>query len=233
MSKENPLERPNYYGVIPAIVRYDPDISSSAKLLYAEISSLANLSGVCWATNKYFSELYNVQPTRVSVWVKQLETKGFIRTKVINGGLRGIELIVNPYGKAEAPLLQKQKHNKQTNNKSYGDLQNQLLTLVNKITGRSFRTLPERGVKKTLDSFSMPEIETALRALVADDWHSEKLKEFKIDYLIRATTIDKFLTIGKEVLGGNQIMSQAEIDEKLANEVIPEAPGWDMPDAVK
>jgi len=68
-----------------------------------------------------------------------------------------------------------------------------LLALVNKITGRNFRTLPERGVKKTLDVFSMVEIEYALRALAADDWHRERLSEFKIDYLIRSTTIDKFL----------------------------------------
>lgn len=68
-----------------------------------------------------------------------------------------------------------------------------LLSLVNKITGRNFRTLPERGVKKTLDAFSMAEIESALRALAADDWHRERLSEFKIDYLIRSTTIDKFL----------------------------------------
>jgi len=215
MSKDNPLERPNYYGVIPAIVRYDPDISASSKLLYAEISSLANISGVCWATNKYFAELYNVQPTRISVWVKQLETKGFIRTKVINGGLRGIELIVNPYAKAEGPLLEKQKHNKQTNNNSIVELQNQLLTLVNKVTGRNFRTLPERGVKKTLDAFSLVEIETALRALVVDDWHSERLKEFKIDYLIRATTIDKFLAIGKDTVGDRPIVTIENQDEMV------------------
>lgn len=68
-----------------------------------------------------------------------------------------------------------------------------LLVLVNKVTNRNFRTLPERGVKKTLDAFSMVEIEYALRALAADDWHRERLSEFKIDYLIRSTTIDKFL----------------------------------------
>jgi hypothetical protein len=198
-------EKPNYYGIIPASVRYDQDISSSSKLFYAEISALANVKGICWASNKYFANLYGVQPTRISVWVKELETKGYIRTKTIAGGYRGISLITNPYGKAEAPLLENQKHNKQTNNKSYVDLQNQLLVLVNEITGRSFRTLPDRGVKKTLDAFTMTEIERALRGLMADDWHSERIKEFKIDYLIRATTIDKFLGQVSDVMGNQPI----------------------------
>lgn len=80
--------------------------------------------------------------------------------------------------------------------KSKSELEKNLLALVNEVTGRSFRTLPERGVKKTLDAFSLEEIEHALRALARDPWHAEKLKEFKIDYLIRSTTIDKFLGQG-------------------------------------
>lgn len=85
------------------------------------------------------------------------------------------------------------------NSQSFVQKQKELLLLVNKITGRSFRTLPERGVKKTLDAFTLEEIDSALRALAADDWHREKLKEFKIDYLIRSTTIDKFLDRGKQI----------------------------------
>lgn len=196
---ENPLERPNYYGVITARVRYDPDTTPNAKLLYAEITALVNMRGVCWATNKYFAELYGVLPNRISVWVKQLESKGFIRTKTIKGGYRGIYLSDDPYAKAEPPLTQKQNHNNTvTNNNSYVDLKSQLLAIVNKVTGRSFRTLPERGVKKTLDSFSLVEIESALAALAADDWHAPKLKELSIDYFIRSTTIDKFLGIAEK-----------------------------------
>jgi len=212
---ENSLERPTYYGVMPADVRYDPDISASAKILFVEITALCNMTGMCWATNKYFAKLYGVQPTRISVWVKQLEAKGFISTRVIDGGLRGIDITKDPYAKAEAPLLQKQKHNTNTNNKSFVELQKSLLALVNEITGRSFRTLPERGTKKTLDAFTLEEIKLALRALVADDWHSERVKEFKIDYLIRATTIDKFLAIGKDTLGSKQSVTIENQDEMV------------------
>jgi hypothetical protein len=78
------------------------------------------------------------------------------------------------------------------------ELEKNLLALVNKVIGREFRVLPERGVKKTLDAFSLVEIELALTALARDDWHHERIKELKLDYFIRSTTIDKFLAIAKQ-----------------------------------
>lgn len=81
---------------------------------------------------------------------------------------------------------------------SRSELEKNLLSLVNKVLGREFRVLPERGVKKTLDAFSLVEIEMALTALAQDKWHAPKLKELKLDYFIRSTTIDKFLAIAKK-----------------------------------
>lgn len=195
MENEN-LERPNYYAVIPANVRYSV-VSSSAKLLYAEITALANKTGTCWASNKYFADLYDVSIDSVSRWVKELVEAGFVSTKVNKkySNRRFIRLATDgPIRKNADSYPQKcQVNNNKTNNKSYVELEKKLLVLVNEVTGRNFRTLPERGVKKTLDAFSLEEIKSALRALAADPWHREKLREFKIDYLIRSTTIDKFL----------------------------------------
>ncbi len=199
---ENNLERPGYWAILTAEVRYSKEISANAKILFAEITALQNKTGSCWASNKYFADLYGVTVKSVSDWVSQLEAAGFITTKVNKayGNKRSIRLShpieenVNSYRKKG------DVNNNKTNTNSIGDLEkskaSDLLLLVNEVTGRQFRTLPERGVKKTLDAFSLAEIRTALTALSQDSWHAPKMKEFKIDYLIRSTTIDKFLDTG-------------------------------------
>ena len=76
-------DKPNYYAVIPSNVRYDPELVPNEKLMFGEITALANKQGECWATNKYFSELYNVHINTVSIWIQHLKIKGYIETKII------------------------------------------------------------------------------------------------------------------------------------------------------
>lgn len=75
-------QKPNYYALITADVRYDDDLIPNAKLLYGEITALCNKEGYCWATNDYFAELYKTSEKTISRWVKNLESKGYIATSV-------------------------------------------------------------------------------------------------------------------------------------------------------
>ena len=79
-SKEKNIKQknPGYFSVIPADVRYDVELCPNAKLLYGEITALCNKEGYCWATNKYFSRLYQVSTVAVSTWINQLVKKGYI-----------------------------------------------------------------------------------------------------------------------------------------------------------
>jgi len=67
-----------FYSVIPATVRYDKELSANAKLMYGEITSLCSKEGFCWATNKYFMDLYGVSKMTVIRWINQLKNKGYI-----------------------------------------------------------------------------------------------------------------------------------------------------------
>ena len=71
-------ERPNYFAIIPANVRYDKNLNPNAKLLYGEITALSNKKGYCYATNEYFAELYNLSTRTITELVKKLEDSKYI-----------------------------------------------------------------------------------------------------------------------------------------------------------
>lgn len=77
------MENKSYYAVIPANVRYDPNLRDKAKLLYGEITALSNERGYCWATNEYFAKLYNVDKTTISKLIKNLIDNGYIKSHII------------------------------------------------------------------------------------------------------------------------------------------------------
>ena len=91
-------EKPSYWAVLPAAVRYDPTITAGARLLYAEISSLTDARGYCWASNSYFQQLYGISEPTVQRYLRALKAGGYIRIKDGDGGQgrRKIYAGVNP-----------------------------------------------------------------------------------------------------------------------------------------
>ncbi|QCD62854.1 helix-turn-helix domain-containing protein [Tenacibaculum maritimum] len=86
---------PSYYSIIPAPVRYDKRLTPNAKILYAEITSLTNQLGFCYASNKYFQDLYQVSKQSINTWLKQLEEYGYIKRHIYRD--RGSKQILNRY----------------------------------------------------------------------------------------------------------------------------------------
>lgn len=79
----NNNSNPAYYAVLTADVRYDKRLTPNAKLLYSEITALANQKGYCWSTNSYFAELYSVSNTSISKWISQLIEFGYLKSNLI------------------------------------------------------------------------------------------------------------------------------------------------------
>jgi len=85
-------EKPNYYAVIPANVRYAKNLTPNAKLLYAEITALCNMNGKCTASTQYFCSLYEVSRISIQKWLKILEDNNHIkRVNIYKQGSKEIE----------------------------------------------------------------------------------------------------------------------------------------------
>ena len=87
-------EKPNYYAIIPANVRYDETLKLGEKMMYGEITSLTFKTGECWASNNYFARLYKVSPQAISKWIKTLEKQKYITISYEKEGNRTLKRII-------------------------------------------------------------------------------------------------------------------------------------------
>ena len=126
------MDKPAYYAILTADVRYDKTLKPLARLLFAEITALCNKEGYCWASNQYFADLYEVDKTTVSRWIGQLKTRGYITVQLeykegskqilnryikING--EGMDEMINtPLQNDVYPIDQKTKVNTTVNTKT-------------------------------------------------------------------------------------------------------------------
>jgi hypothetical protein len=124
--------KPNYYAVIPANVRYDKELKDKAKLLYGEIVALSNKEGYCWATNNYFAELYGVSKMTISRLIQELAKRKYIdiemkykedSKEIVN---RYIKISIYPiYKNIDTPIYKKLKDNNTSiNNTSINNKEN-------------------------------------------------------------------------------------------------------------
>ena len=151
------METRGYLAVIPAEVRYCTHLTPNAKLLYGEITALADQHGNCYAVNKYFADLYQVSTVSVSKWINQLVKLGYVKatfeykkdSKEIEKRVLNISLI--PHKENFNTPLKKSLRNNIYNNNTH--------TLDNIINNN---TLPTKN--KTVH-FS-PEVEKALEYFI-------------------------------------------------------------------
>ena len=89
------------WAILPAMVRYDPDIPANAKLIYAEIAAKVNIHGYCYSHNKHFALCFGLSEDRASALIKQLEKAGYILIDIdkhrVNSERRRIYLTAKPY----------------------------------------------------------------------------------------------------------------------------------------
>lgn len=153
------MEKKSYYAIIPANVRYDTELTPNAKLLYGEITVLCNEKGYCWASNRYFADLYEVSNVTISNWISQLVDKGYLYREVeyVEGTKeikRRIVGIIPPVGEIKIQKTAGKTKKKEKKNilKEYTDnqeLRNSISDFI-KMRKDLGNPLTERGLKLNL-----------------------------------------------------------------------------------
>lgn len=90
MHNVNEESKPGYYAIIPSNVRYCSELKFAERLLYGEITALLTKEGYCFASNRYFADLFGVITGTVSRWISHLEKLGFIRVELIRNDKKEI-----------------------------------------------------------------------------------------------------------------------------------------------
>ena len=157
------MEKPNYYAIIPAEIRYDKQLTANAKLLYGEITSLCNEKGVCWVSNQYFADLYSTTKETISRWISQLAKKKYIAIKMFyKKDSKEIDkriISISKFFQDEIPI-------DENVNTSYQENQgNNVLTKTSTPYSQKCQTPLDKNVKENITSINNINIYTAKNIL--------------------------------------------------------------------
>ena len=104
---------PGYTAVLPPRVRYDKALSATAKLLYAEISAMADVTGFCWASNRYLAALFGLSKRTVTDLITQLQRRGYVEADVLRDEKNAVQerrLYITDAGLMRLPPIAKNRY---------------------------------------------------------------------------------------------------------------------------
>lgn len=79
--------------ILKSVLR-DNRLTFLERLLLIHIISLCKKNGYCWATNRYFCDIYNVTQVTISKSISNLATFGYIKTEYDNKGTNNSKRII-------------------------------------------------------------------------------------------------------------------------------------------
>ena len=219
-------EKPNYYSILTADVRYDKELKANEKLLFSEITALANKYGYCTASNGYLADLYGVKKTTISHWLIHLKEKNYIsieierndKKEIISRKIYPISTPIaqknNRYSKNEQdPIAQKSKENITSINNINSEVDKEskrdrfdydkFISWFNKITGRSFssKALFKKYINARLNEGFTKEDIAKVVTFKASKWKDTEMKEYlRPNTLFALSHFDNYLQEAKEGL---------------------------------
>lgn len=216
-------EKPNYYSILTADVRYDKELKANEKLLFSEITALANKYGYCTASNGYLADLYDVKKTTVSHWLIHLKEKNYIRIEIERNDKK--EIISRKIYPVSTPIAQKSnrystndqdpiaqkskenitsinninisdKDNSESNNKSRFNY-SKFINSINEEANTNFRNSSNNRKlihARLADGYTEEELIKVIK-FKANQWKdNEKMKKYIVlTTLLRPSNFDKYI----------------------------------------
>lgn len=169
--------------------------------------------------------LCNLKPTTLYAALKRLESSTMIRQQsdnkmttiyICNWGTyqQDSDSTMTVRRRANDTKQEREKEREYINTKVLGKNEQELLSVLNEVTGRNFKVLPQSS-KETLKSFSIEEIRNALTKMIREPWHKAKVSELSSDYMLRVSTIDKFQSA--KSIAQKSIENIGEVDKTKLN----------------
>lgn len=184
------------YGVIPAEVRYDKNLSDKAKLLYAELTAAANSFGMCEESNDILAYLLCSDERTITRAITKLVEAGYVE-RVIYHKKRTLKLKGGVSTKEELPTIDLPPLD---DKKEY--CEKLLSRWEEKLSCKLYHHEEYyQPIRERLLTFTEEELDKALENrtsfLLTSDWHQEpqnKKHVTNIDLLLRNnTTVNKWL----------------------------------------
>ncbi len=216
-------EKPNYYSILTADVRYDKELKANEKLLFSEITALANKYGYCTASNGYLADLYSVKKTTISHWLIHLKEKNYIsieierndKKEIVSRKIYPISTPIaqksNRYSTNEQdPIAQKSKENiTSINNINISDKDNsesnnknrfnysKFINSINEAANTNFRNSSNNRKlihARLADGYTEEELIKVIK-FKANQWKdNEKMKKYIVlTTLLRPSNFDKYI----------------------------------------
>ncbi|TDL39423.1 alpha/beta hydrolase [Macrococcoides bohemicum] len=214
-------ELPNYYSIITASVRYDNRLSDSEKLLFAEITSLTNTKGYCYASNNYFSNLYDVSKNTISRRINRLASLGYLKIEMVYEGKEITQRKIYPINtNSDTPIIRNGEDiitsNINTSNKYINEI-TEVISYLNERTGSKYKETTKGNqefiIARLNEGFSVDELKIAIDNKV-DDWLGTKdAKYLRPSTLFRKSNFEGYLNQNKMIKSKKEQTNISEIKE--------------------
>ena len=210
MEKESDFQGVNYYVVIPQEVLHDNRLTPLARLIYGEISALANVNGYAWISNGKLAKKYKTSTSTIIRSLGKLKELNYIRTvihyKENSKEVERREIFIQPHIKnASSPVAKTEgeyqqkcnegtSKNKRDNNTSNNTMNNTNNNIANKSAKldleKRFDSLWKMYPNKKGKSKALTAYKRAIKSGVTDEEIQSGIENYLAEINAKGTSKD-------------------------------------------